>query len=145
MEEPMIDLIKTVAPSLVGIAAIGFAYLNNREQRKVQLESTIEKEWRKEVRDNLSIILHHSSKMGHQLIHKKVVDEAFSRRYLESDASLRLLLNPYNELERKLLDEIEKLSENIFDVKDYPQLFKLEAHHIIIIDLMNQAFKSRTA
>src|SRR4051812_40000908 len=105
MEEPMIDLIKTVAPSLVGIAAIGFAYLNNREQRKVQLESTIEKEWRKEVRDNLSIILHHSSKMGHQLIHKKVVDEAFSRKYLESDASLRLLLNPYNELERKLLDE----------------------------------------
>jgi hypothetical protein len=118
------SLILSIGTITVSILALFFAFLNNREQREVQLQTTIQKEWVEKVRALLADMLRNSiimadykqrrgdSKDGSEFEFNKYVGAAdeFQNKLI----LLSVYLNFKNKTEKdfyELLGELRKNSE----------------------------------
>jgi hypothetical protein len=110
--------IKDVLPSLVtGVvtfAALLFTYLNNQEQREVQLKTTIGKEWKQDVTLNITAFVTSSFKIKDL---KSIVD---SPTYTKTNVdNLKMELDKMNEIVTALLILLDKnkiLQKNLSEI-----------------------------
>ena len=124
---------------------------NLARQLKAQVTTTIEKEWIKDVRGYLATVILHfknlaatKQKMGREEYLIKVFSDhpinVPYKQLIESTASLRLLLNSHDKLEKELWDKIYVMPKLIADLNT---LEEVENYAQNVIDLTHQVFSAK--
>ena len=98
-------------------ATLWFSSKNLDKQLNVQLATTVEKEWIKDMRSYLSTFVYHALYFSQKIVANQDISDERREEFISSLASVRLLLDINKPLERKLLQEIESLGATLKKVQ----------------------------
>lgn len=125
-EKQLLDFIEKNQAISVSLAAVVFTFLgtmmtllmnrwNMNSQLKVQVKTTIEKEWANNVRIYLTVLLTNCLILADRYGNRKDFNEPIKKEMMNAIASLFLLLNRDNKKQWKLINSIDNIGDLLFE------------------------------
>jgi Mg2+ and Co2+ transporter CorA len=155
MEQYIPNIITALVSIIISVTALIIGYKHNNRvikaskenldrQLKVQLATTIEKEWIHNVRDELATIINQAFYVANGFIKSEEnIDDDRVEKFINSVNALKLLLDNNNQLERDLNSAITKLANVVTSLKVNDDLGAVTIQSNIVIVAAHKFFNSR--
>ena len=146
------DVLPSIVTGVVTLAALLFTYLNNKEQREVQLKTTIQKEWLNNIRTTVTDISTQIAYIAQMRVdahngteQTMEVEKTLSmvEKYIHNVSVLALLLDRKVPLECDLLDSLMKYQRATNKIKEgrtFESIVELEGQ--AMVDTAHKFFAS---